>query len=149
MQCKIIKYNYKTMRTSTKGLLDHYRGLNSLDDEDLTFLLAHLFGKELDRMVPALPNPPQNNKAFWEWLTQKAKTKVMDERVTNIQDFILNILCLTGHLENWLVTQGEDLGNNLLDRLGSFPELYVEFWNETFPDNEIDILDVEQDMLYY
>lgn len=107
---------------ANKVLLEHYNGIRELNRDDLVFMFSHLFKDVLENTIPVFPRFPNTQKEFWEWLVDK---------------MVYNIPCPKISWVLYVYTEVVGPENE------NFKKVYRDFWNYKFPDNKIEIENID------
>lgn len=107
---------------ASKVLLEHYNGIRELNRDDLVFMFSHLFKDVLENITPSFPRFPNTQKEFWEWLVDKIVHKIPCPKIS------------------WVLYAY--MGQVGPENEG-FKRVYRDFWNYKFPDDKIEIEDID------
>ena len=109
---------------TSKVLIEHYKGIRELNRDDLVFMFSHLFKDELEKITPSFPRFSNTQKEFWEWVVDKIVHEIPCPKI------------------NWvLYVYTELVGPENED----FKKVYWDFWNYKFPDNKIEVEDIDHE----
>lgn len=109
---------------TSKVLIEHYKGIRELNRDDLVFMFSHLFKDELEKITPSFPRFSNTQKEFWEWVVDKIVHEIPCPKI------------------NWvLYVYIELVGPENED----FKKVYRDFWNYKFPDNKIEVEDIDHE----
>lgn len=107
---------------ASKVLLEHYNGIREINRDDLVFMFSHLFKDVLENITPSFPRFPNTQKEFWEWLVDKIIYKIPCPKIS----WVLYVYMGQAGPEN-----------------EGFKRVYRDFWNYKFPEDKIEIEDID------
>lgn len=107
---------------ASKVLLEHYNGIRELNRDDLVFMFSHLFKDVLENITPSFPRFPNTQKEFWEWLVDKIVHKIPCPKIS----WVLYVYMGQAGPENEY-----------------FKRVYRDFWNYKFPEDKIEVEDID------
>ena len=116
------------MALTSKLLLNHYKGLKELNMVDLVFMFSHIWGHYLENVNPPLPGGTIMVRRFWE--------SVIETTLTTLKELGVPVT-----LENVLYGFSSLLNNEEIE--GGFEDIYLDFWNDTFPDRPLTREDID------